>query len=236
MKSLPRPTRLLPALAVLVLAAACGSDYSEIPPIDRTLQESSSIETIIEELKKGNQRFAKGESTSYDSTEDARTLADGQFPLAAFVDCIDSRLAVDVVFDCGLGTAFSANVAGNVVSPDVLGSLEYACKVAGSKVVVVLGHTRCGAVKGACDGVELGNLTGLLAKIQPAIDAVPEDGSDRTSKNEAFTTKVAHANVHHQIERIRAESAVLRELEEQGKIKITGAVYDVATGLCEWLD
>ena len=122
------------------------------------------------------------------------------------------------------------------MSPDVLGSLEYACKVAGSKVVVVLGHTRCGAVKGACDGVQLGNLTGLLAKIQPAIDAVPDDGSERTSKNEAFTTKVANENVRHQIERIRAESVVLRELEAQGKIRVIGAVYDVETGLCDWLE
>ena len=235
MKRVPRLVRLLLVLAVLAPAAACGSEYSELPPIDRTLQESSSIEEIIEELKKGNRRFANGESTPYESREDARTLAKGQFPLAAFVDCIDSRLAVDVVFDCGLGTAFSANVAGNVVSPDVLGSLEYACKVAGSKVVVVLGHTRCGAVKGACDGVELGNHTHLLAKIQPAIDAVPDDGTPRTSKNHAFTTKVATENVRLMVDQVRRDSPVLRELEAEGKILITGAVYDVDTRRVTWL-
>ena len=223
-------------LAVGVLPTACGGEPETLPPVDRTLQQSSTIEEIIEALKEGNRRFARGDHAPIDVHEDARQLAKGQFPVAAFVDCIDSRLAVDVLFDFGLGTAFSANIAGNVVNPDVLGSLEYACKVAGSKVVVVLGHTKCGAVKGACDGVELGNLTGLLAKIRPAIDAIPDDGSDRTSKNLAFTTKVAHENVRVQIERIRRESPVLREMEEQGKIRIIGAVYDVSTGLCDWHD
>ena len=219
-----------------MLLTACGSEPEPLPPVDRIWQESTSIEVIIEEMKEGNRRFARGENRRYTHREDARTLAEGQFPVVAFVDCIDSRLAVGIVFDTGLGSAFSANIAGNVVNPDVLGSLEYACKVAGSKVVVVLGHTKCGAVKGACDGVKLGNLSGLLAKIQPAIEAIPDDGSDRTSKNEAFTTRVAHANVHHQIERIRRESPVLHELGDQGSIKIIGAVYDVATGLCNWIE
>ena len=219
-----------------LLQAACGNDAEPVPPVDRAWQESTTIEEVIEELKAGNRRFARGERRRYDHREDARKLGSGQFPAAAFINCIDSRLAVEIIFNDSLGSAFSAQVAGNVANPDVLGSLEYACKVAGSKVVVVLGHTNCGAVKGACDGVRFGNLTDLLDRIQPAIDSIPDDGTDRSSKNPAFTTKVAHANVLHQMERIRHESPVLRELEEVGKVKIIGAVYDVETGLCEWYE
>lgn len=227
---------LLGALAALAFLGACGQEPKAVPAVTRELQQSSTIEDVIRELKEGNLRFAKGTPLLVDPRADARQLAAGQFPVAALVDCIDSRVDAGIIFDAGLGSLFSANIAGNVVSPDVLGSLEYACKVAGSKVVLVLGHTRCGAVKGACDGVKMGNLTGLLAKIQPAIDAVPDDGTPRTSKNGAFTTKVAQENVRLQIERIRKESEVLRELEAQGTIKIIGAVYHVETGLCEWLD
>jgi carbonic anhydrase len=187
-------------------------------------------------LKDFNERFSRGVKIPHDDFADVRRLAHGQYPAAAFVDCIDSRVHVDVVFNLGLGMAFSANVAGNVVNPDILGSIEYGAKVAGSKVVVVLGHTKCGAIKGACDGVKLGNLTQLLAKIQPAIDAVPDDGTPRNSKNDAFTTKVAIANVKLQLQRLRDESPVLREMEEQGKILIVGALYDVETGLATWLE
>lgn len=224
---------LVSALAFLI--AGCGADPEPLPTMTRELQESLTPQEIVEYLELGNARFARGERIPRDDRLDAIQTAKGQHPAVAFVDCIDSRVSVDIIFDIGLGIAFSANVAGNVVNPDVLGSLEYACAKAGSKVVVVLGHTSCGAVKGACDGVELGNLTQLLAKIQPAIDAVPDDGTPRTSKNHAFTTKVATENVRLMVEQVRRDSPVLRELEAEGKILITGAVYDVDTRRVTWL-
>jgi len=191
---------------------------------------------VLQYLKDGNARFARGERTPRSDILDAKATAKGQYPLAVFVDCIDSRVSADIIFDVGLGIVFSANVAGNIVNTDILGSLEYACAKAGSKVVVVLGHTSCGAVKGACDGVKLGNLTSLLAKIQPAIDAMPDDGKPRTSKNHAFTTKVAAENVRRGVQQVRSGSPVLRDLEEQGKILIIGALYDVETSLVTWFE
>jgi carbonic anhydrase len=221
----------------LIVVAACGEKETRYEPVlTQELQESMTPREILDYLKEYNAMFARGERIRYDDLADAHQTAHGQYPAAAFVDCIDSRLAVDTIFNIGLGSAFSANVAGSVVDQDVLGGLEYACKIAGSKVVVVLGHTNCGAVKGACDGVKLGNLTQLLAKIQPAIDSIPYDGTPRNSKNKAFTDKVAAANVRLMVQRIRNESAVLREMEAQGKILIVGALYDVETSLASWFE
>ena len=223
---------LVLALVSCGILAACGEQAE--PTLTKEVQASATPTEVLENLKLGNEMFARGEKVVIDHLADVKATAKGQWPLVAFVDCIDSRVAVDVIFNLGLGMAFSANVAGNVVNPDILGSLEYACAVAGSKLVVVLGHTNCGAIKGAADGVELGNLTGLLKKLQPALDAVPDDGSPRTSKNEIFTGMASHANVRHQIGRIRRESPVLKKLEDEGKIRIVGAVYDVATAKVTW--
>jgi len=224
-------------LLLLVLAAACAvNERPENHAITREQQAALTPQQVIDRLRLGNQRFVQGRPFDIkDRTFQAQT-AKSQHPAVAFIDCIDSRVLVDVIFDLSLGDAFSANVAGNIVNPDVLGSIEYGCQLAGSKLVVVLGHTSCGAVKGACDDVRLGNLTQLLEKVRPAIDSVPDDGTPRTSKNHAFTRKVAIANVRLMVQRVRDESPVLRALEEKGTIRIVGALYDVETGVVSWLD
>jgi carbonic anhydrase len=157
----------------------------------------------------------------------------GQSPFASIVACTDSRSSPEVIFDQNIGDIFVARVAGNVANDDIIGSLEYASKVAGSRVIVVLGHTDCGAVKGACDNVILGNLTGLLGKIQPAVNAAKTSG-DRNSKNYEFVEEVTEINVDDTIKAIREHSLILKELEEQGKIKIVGAIYDTSNGKIRW--
>lgn len=231
----PAVSIALAVICLVVVIPGCGGEPDPIPTVTKGQQEAASPQEILQFLKDGNARFARGERLPRNDLADARQTATGQAPIAAFVACIDSRVAPDIIFDLGLGIVFSANSAGNVVSPDVLGGLEYACAKAGSKVVVVLGHTSCGAVMGACDGVELGNLTQLLAKIQPAIDSIPDNGTPRTSKNHAFTTKVSTENVRRMVKQVRADSPVLRKLEAEGKILILGAVYDVETSLVKWL-
>jgi len=221
-------------MAMILLLVACGPESPRVP--DETMQQSMTPREVLDKLKDLNARFARGEFISHDHEADVRSTSAGQHPLVAFLDCIDSRLDVHIIFNLGLGTAFSANVAGTVVDKDALGGLEYGCAVAGSKLVVVLGHTNCGAVKGAADGMKLGNLTQLLAKIQPAIDSVPDDGMARDSSNKAFIKQAVKANTELSVRRVRAESEVLRKLEEEGKIKIVGAIYDVKSGLVTWLD
>ncbi|HEX8386404.1 MAG TPA: carbonic anhydrase family protein, partial [Rubricoccaceae bacterium] len=183
---------------------------------------------VLQILKDGNDRFVRGEPAGHDVHEALRITADGQSPFAAIVSCIDSRVPVETVFDLTIGHAFSARVAGNVVGEDVLGSLEFACAFAGSRLVVILGHTGCGAIKGACDGVELGHLTGLLGKIRPALDAVEHDG-DRTSANAAFVDAVAEANVTYAMASLLDQSPVLRDLIAAGTVGLVGAMYDVRT-------
>jgi len=152
------------------------------------------------------------------------------------LSCLDSRQPADTVFDQGIGDLFSARVAGNVLNDDILGSLEFACKVAGAKLIAVVGHSNCGAIKGAVDDVQLGNLTGLLAKIKPAIDAVPDDGKPRTSKNYAFVDQVSAANVRLVVQQIRDRSPVLREMLDQGQIALVGGMYDLETGKVQFFD
>ena len=202
--------------------------------LTKETQAKISPAGALQLLKEGNKRFVSDKKASRDLLEQVRDTATGQYPFATILSCIDSRVSAELIFDQGVGDIFSVRVAGNIVNEDLLGSMEFACKLAGTRVILVLGHTSCGAVKGACDGVKLGNLTGLLAKIQPAIDSVPDDGKPRTSKNKVFTSLVSHANVRVQMGRIRKESPVLRELEEQGKIDIVGAVYDVETAKVAW--
>jgi carbonic anhydrase len=180
-------------------------------------------------LKEGNQRFVSDNSLERDMPAAVKATGGGQHPLAAIVGCIDSRVPAEMVFDQGIGDIFNVRIAGNFVNSDMLGSLEFACKVAGSKAIVVLGHTHCGAVKGACDHVELGNLTGMLKNIAPAVDAITDE-EDRSSANPAFVQKVADKNVELTLAAIRERSSVLREMEENGEIKIVGAMYDVETG------
>ena len=191
----------------------------------KELQDNTSPEAAIERLKEGNKRFVDKEATERDLLSQVGQTSGGQFPFAALLSCIDSRVPAELVFDQGIGDVFNVRVAGNIVNEDVLGSLEYSCKVAGSKVVVVLGHTKCGAVTAACKHVELGNITHLLRKIQPAVSIAMEG----EATPEAIE-KVALKNVELSIDRIRDESPILSEMEDNGDIKIVGAIYDVGGG------
>ena len=186
----------------------------------------------VEILKQGNERFVKNRKADRDLLEQVKDTATGQYPFATILSCIDSRVSSELIFDQGVGDIFSVRVAGNIVNEDLLGSMEFACKLAGTKIIVVLGHTSCGAVKGACDDAHLGNLTALLSKIKPAVQAVakPEDPAERTSQNLDFVDQVAETNVRMTIENIRKQSPVLRIMEEDGEIAVVGAMYDISTG------
>lgn len=189
---------------------------------------------IIEELKKGNERFRMGKPATRNYLAEQRASAKGQYPAAVVLGCIDSRVPAEIVFDVGIGDTFNARVAGNVANDDLLGSMEFACAVAGAKVVLVLGHTACGAVKGAIDDVVLGNLTGLLARIKPAIPATRFDG-EKSSKNYAYVDAVARTNVQLTQENIRQRSNVLADLEKKGTVQIAGAMYELSTGAVEFI-
>ena len=194
-------------------------------------QVSLSPTAAIDLLKEGNDRFLEQSFLSRDYLDQVGQTATGQFPFAAIVSCIDSRVPVETIFDQGIGDVFSVRIAGNFINEDILGSLEFSCKLAGAKAIVVLGHTSCGAVKGACDNAELGNLTQMLAKIKPAVDAVPTPPEvDRTSSNLDFVNKVAWENVHQSVQTIKDKSTVLKEMYDHGAIDIVGAMYDVKTG------
>jgi carbonic anhydrase len=190
---------------------------------------------IIEAMKKGNKRFSRGQRKERNYLREQKASASGQYPAAALLTCIDSRAPAEVIMDLGIGDVFNCRVAGNVENPDILGSLEFACRVAGAKVVLVMGHTACGAIKGAIDNVELGNLTGLLAKIKPAVEATTYAG-ERSAKNYAFVDAVARKNVEMTIANVRKDSPVLAELESKGSIEIGGAMYNLETGMVEFFD
>jgi len=193
----------------------------------KELQENMSPQAAIDRLKDGNKRFVDRRKAERDLLMQMDQTSAGQFPFAALLSCIDSRVPAELVFDQGIGDVFNVRVAGNIVNRDVLGSLEYSCKVAGSKVIVVLGHTKCGAVTAACNQVELGNITHLLNKIKPAVKSVMK-GEDPDPKT---IEKVTLKNIELSIERIRDESPILAEMEENGNIMIIGAVYDVSSGV-----
>ena len=196
-------------------------------------QSQLTPEKAIEILVEGNKRFVNNLKANRNLLQQVNETSEGQHPFAIILSCIDSRTSAELIFDQGLGDIFSARIAGNIVNEDILGSMEFACKVAGSKLVVVLGHTRCGAVKGACDHVELGNLTGLVKKIEPAVNSVKTEG-ERNSKNAEFVEKVAEANVHLALDEIQEKSPILREMIEKGEIGIVGGMYDVETGAVEF--
>jgi len=195
-------------------------------------QSALSQEKILEILKEGNKRFINNQSLNRYLQQQVEETSQGQFPFATVLSCIDSRVPVETVFDQGIGDLFSIRIAGNFVNDDILGSMEFACKLAGSKVILVLGHTSCGAVKGACDNAELGLLSGLLEKIKPAVNAVktPSQESLRNSKNIDFVDEVAVMNVSLTIDEIRKRSKVLAEMERDGEILLVGAMYNVASG------
>ena len=199
-------------------------------------QSAITPSQAIEILKQGNVRFTSGSTTSRDYQSQVSQTAGGQYPIAAVVSCIDSRIPTEIVFDQGIGDIFNARIAGNFVNEDILGSLEFACKVAGAKAIVVMGHTSCGAIKGACDKAELGNLTQMLEKIMPAVDAVhTPEGTDRSSANAKFVDAVAAKNVKLTLAKIKENSSVLKEMIEANEIEIVGAMYDVASGKVSFL-
>lgn len=198
----------------------------------RETQSTMTPQKSLQYLKEGNQRFQQNLKANRNLLEQVNDTSEGQFPFATVLSCIDSRVSAELVFDQGLGDVFSVRIAGNFVNQDILGSMEFACKLAGTKLIVVLGHTSCGAVKGACDGAELGNLTAMLDNIKPAVNAVstPEDESLRNSSNLKFVDEVAKENVNQTIDRIIKESDVLAEMQNNDEIMIVGAMYDINNG------
>jgi carbonic anhydrase len=193
-------------------------------------QATMTPESALAELIEGNNRFQDNLQVDRDLLQQASATSDGQFPFAVILSCIDSRVSAELTFDQGLGDIFSIRIAGNFVNEDILGSMEFACKIAGSKLIVVLGHSKCGAIKGACDDAKLGNLTAMLGKLKPAVNAVLEPAENRNSNNAEFVEKVANMNVDLTLENIRRDSPVLKEMLNSGEIGIVGAMYDVHTG------
>ena len=229
-----------PLAACVALLAGCAAQPSAEPrawspgeTMTAAHQKAFTPDRALQALKDGNARFTSGRMVSRDLRSQVKATGYGQYPFASIVSCIDSRSAPEAVFDLGVGDVFAARVAGNIVNEDILGSLEFASRLAGSKLVVVLGHSSCGAIKGACDDARLGNLTELINKIRPAVLAVSEMG-DRSSKNEIFVERVAEANVRRTVATIRQKSSVLREMEQKGEIRIVGAMLDVKTGEVLW--
>lgn len=196
----------------------------------KELQQAKTPESVLAVLKAGNAKFVKGDLTFTDYPKQIMQTSSSQFPSAVVLSCLDSRVPVEKVFDLGIGDIFVARVAGNIINPDILASMEYGCKVVGSKLIVVLGHTECGAVKAAIDKVKLGNITELLAKIDPAIDSLSKFDGEKSSKNKVYLDKVTDENVTLAIDNIRKNSPILKEMEEKGEIEIVGGMYDVSTG------
>ena len=227
------------ALAALLLAPAALAQPAErdlAVPLTAETQAALSPAEVVQLLKDGNERFLAGEAVERNFMEQVRLTAGGQYPMAAILGCIDSRVPHEIVFDKGVGDVFSARIAGNFVNTDILGSLEFATAVAGAKAIVVLGHTECGAVKGACDHVELGNLTATLANIAPAVYAVEDVEGPRTSANKAFVEAVTHENVEMTVRNLVDRSPILRGLVERGDLVVVGAMHDVATGRVTFME
>lgn len=203
----------------------------------RKTRDSMTPAQALQILKDGNARFTANLKANRNLLQQVNETRDGQWPFAVVLSCIDSRTSAELTFDQGIGDIFSVRIAGNFLNDDILGSMEFACRVAGAKLVVVLGHSQCGAIKGACDAVELGHLTGMLQKIQPAVDAVaePRDPGSRTSANASFVEAVAHTNVIRTVEAIAKRSNVLREMDDAGEIDIVGGMYEISTGAVEFL-
>jgi carbonic anhydrase len=224
-------------VGIAAAVGMAGASVGSVPAYaDLTKEQRDKLTPaeIIEQMKAGNERFRAGKPRHRDLMSEAKATAKGQYPAAIVFGCVDSRVPAEVVLDYGIGDIFSGRVAGNIADEDIMGSMEFACKAAGAKVVLVMGHTACGAIKGAIDDVKLGNLTALLAKIRPAVEATQYSG-ERTAKNYAFVDAVARKNVELTIAKIREQSPVLRELESSGSIKIAGSMYNLETGVVDFL-
>jgi carbonic anhydrase len=221
------------AAAAALLGAAAVRRVSAAA-LTAAQREKLTPDGIISLMKAGNERFRLGKESPHDYLAQQKASAKGQYPAAMILSCIDSRAPAETILDLGIGDCFNARVAGNVVNDDILGSMEFACKLAGAKLVLVMGHTSCGAIKGAIDNVQLGNLTGLLAKIRPAVDAT-EDQGDRSSKNYAFVDAVARKNVELTMADIPRRSSVLADLQKSNAIRIVGGMYNIETARLDFL-
>ncbi len=199
--------------------------------LTKEMQAAISPAMALELLKEGNMRFVNNLKVNRNLLQQANETSDGQHPFAVILSCIDSRTSAELIFDQGLGDIFSVRVAGNIINEDILGSMEFGCKVAGSKIIVVLGHTKCGAVKGACDHVEMGNLTALLSKIRPAVEDELTTKKERNSKNGTFVEKVAAINVKRTVKAIMERSPILKEMLLAGEIGIIGGIHDITAGV-----
>jgi len=232
----PLTRRRFFGLAAIATATAIGAPA--LPRAEGTLltkeqRDALTPDEILALMRKGNERFRLGQESPHDYLAQQRASAKGQYPAAVILSCIDSRAPAETIMDLGIGNCFNARVAGNVANDDIVGSMEFACKVAGAKVVLVMGHTACGAIKGAIDKVQLGKLTGLLVKIRPAVDATRYQG-DRSAKNYEFVDAVARKNVELTMADIKKRSAVLAEMATSGAIKIAGSMYNLETGVVEF--
>jgi len=217
------------AAAVTLVSAASFAEVAKAATFTQAQRDKMSPDEVLALMKRGNKRFSSGQRKEHNYLAQQRQSAAGQYPVAVLLSCIDSRAPAETIMDLRIGDVFNSRVAGNVENPDILGSMEFACKLAGAKVALVMGHTACGAIKGAIDNAELGNLTGLLAKIKPAVTATAYTG-ERTSKNYAFVDAVARKNVEMTVADIRKGSPVLAGMESSGAIKIAGAMYNLQTG------
>ncbi len=204
--------------------------------LTKELQDAITPVLALEILKEGNKRFVNNLKVNRNLLQQANDTSDGQHPFAVILSCIDSRTSVELIFDQGLGDVFSVRIAGNIINEDVLGSMEFGCKVAGSKIILVLGHTKCGAIRGACDHVEMGNLTALLAKIQPAVYDEKTITKNRDSSNSEFVEKVAAINVKKTVHAIMERSPILKEMVASGELGIVGANHDITTGEVTFYD
>ena len=198
--------------------------------LTKEMQAAITPSMALNLLNEGNKRFVNNLKINRNLLQQANETSDGQHPFAVMLSCIDSRTSAELIFDQGLGDIFSVRIAGNIINEDILGSMEFACKVAGSKIIVVLGHTKCGAVKGACDHIEMGNLTALLTKIRPAVDEETLTKENRNSNNSVFVENVSTINVKRTVKSIMQRSTILKEMIESGQIGIVGGTHDISTG------
>lgn len=229
---------LVVALAFGGCAQHAGSNAApaDSTTIDQAAQQAMMPDAALSRLQQGNQRFVSGNSLRRDYPTQVKATAGGQYPFAAVLACMDSRTSPEIVFDQGIGDLFVVRIAGNYAQSDIIGSLEYATKVAGAKLIVVMGHTECGAIKGACDNVQMGNLTTVIQALRPAVEDVKDVQGERSSKNKKFVLLVTEANVRRTVAKLRSDSAILREMEQSGQIKIVGAINDVSSGQVTFYD
>lgn len=231
---------------LVVMHSACTPGRTNSAPVKESFVRTEVITSevrakmtpsdVLQSFKNGNKNFVNSNLTARDHTKLVRSSASGQFPLAAVISCLDSRIPVEDIFDKSIGDVFVGRIAGNFVNVDLLGSLEFACKVAGAKLIIIIGHDHCGAIKGAIDNVKLGNLTATLSNIRPVVEKTKPVSGQKNSSNEEYVQAVAKNNVVYNIDYVRKNSPILKEMEESGRIKIVGAFYDMETGNVEFIE